>query len=150
MGVLRQVYSGNFGFGFAASSDDTPIVLKTNREDRNTILIDSKKVFPLFKKGDKMNESQLNRVFYLNTNQKYAAVCIVYVSFFKLKPVASLRSDELIGLEHATEKFGEDLFLDAFTTVILRPFILKLKRLETRQKRRFITILAEPMTLCRF
>ncbi|KAG2233262.1 hypothetical protein INT48_001711 [Thamnidium elegans] len=70
VGVLRQVYSENFGFGFENSSDDTPVVLKNNREDRNTILIDDENLFPLFKKGDKMNESQLNRVFYLNMNQE--------------------------------------------------------------------------------
>ncbi|KAG2233263.1 hypothetical protein INT48_001712 [Thamnidium elegans] len=54
------------------------------------------------------------------------------VVFFKLKPVASLNFDEPISLEHTTEKFGDQLHLNDFTAVILHPFILKLKRLETR------------------
>ncbi|KAG2235836.1 hypothetical protein INT48_003948 [Thamnidium elegans] len=107
VGVLRQVYSENFGFGFKFSREDNPIVFKSNREDTNTSLIDDEKVFPLFKKGDKMNESQLNRAFYLNMNQEDDNNSL-FLHFFKLKPVAS------------------------FTTVILRPFILKLKRLERR------------------
>ncbi|KAG2229453.1 hypothetical protein INT48_007840 [Thamnidium elegans] len=115
VGVLRQVYSENFGFGFKDSSYSPPIVLKSNREDTNTILIDDEKVFPLFKKGDKMNESRLNRVFYLNTNQEKVRF-LFSLRFFKLKPVASLRFDE------------------PFITVILPPFISKLKRLETRLK----------------
>ncbi|KAG2234213.1 hypothetical protein INT48_001932 [Thamnidium elegans] len=127
-GVLRQVYSENFGFGFENSSDDPPVVLKSNREDTNTILIDDKKVFPLFKKGDKMNESQLNQVFYLNMIQKEEYV-IPSLHFFKLKPVASLRSGEPIGLEHTTEKFGKSLY---FTTLIRRPSVLNLRQLETR------------------
>ncbi|KAG2233261.1 hypothetical protein INT48_001710 [Thamnidium elegans] len=131
VGVLRQAYSKNVGFGFEDSSDGPPVVFKSNREDTDTVLIDDEKVFPLFKNGDKMNESQLNRVFYLNKNQEepITGFCLC---FFKLKPVASLRSDELIGLEHTTEKFRDDLFLNSFITVILRCFILKLKRLETR------------------
>ncbi|KAG2233245.1 hypothetical protein INT48_001694 [Thamnidium elegans] len=70
MGVLRQVYNENFGFGFNDSRDDPHIELKNNIEGTNIILIDDEKIFPLFQKGDKMNESQLNRVFYLNTNQR--------------------------------------------------------------------------------
>ncbi|KAG2233241.1 hypothetical protein INT48_001690 [Thamnidium elegans] len=113
VGVLRQVYSENFGFGFEDASNGPPAVLKSNREDMNTVLIDDEKVFPLFKKGDKINESQLNRIFYLNMKQG-GDNSILSLLFFKLKPVASLRSDELIGLEHTTEKLGENLFLDIY------------------------------------
>ncbi|KAG2234828.1 hypothetical protein INT48_006745 [Thamnidium elegans] len=107
VGVLRQVYSENFGFGFKVPPKGPPIVLKSNREDTNAILLDDEKVFPLFKKGDKMNKSQSNRVFYLNMNQEDDNNSLS-LYFFKLKPVAN------------------------FTTVIIRPFILKLKQLETR------------------
>ncbi|KAG2233260.1 hypothetical protein INT48_001709 [Thamnidium elegans] len=165
VGILRQVYSENFGFGFEDSPDDPPVVFKSNREDTDTVLIDDEKVFPLFKNGDKMNESQLNRVFYLNKNQEeansYFCLC-----FFKLKSVASLRSDEFIGLEHTTEKFGECLFLDNLSSFEINQdmsymisivyygyssslyFEIKAVGDETDTQR--ITILAEPMTLCRF
>ncbi|KAI8047202.1 hypothetical protein BDF21DRAFT_457392 [Thamnidium elegans] len=165
VGVLRQVYSENFGFGFENSSDDTPVVLKNNREDRNTILIDDENLFPLFKKGDKMNESQLNRVFYLNTNQKYAS-SLYCLCFFKLKPVASLRSDELIGLEHATEKFGNGLFLDYISAFEINqdmPYMVsivyhgyssslyfEIKAVGDETDTWFTIMLAEPMALCRF
>ncbi|KAG2233240.1 hypothetical protein INT48_001689 [Thamnidium elegans] len=165
VGVLRQVYSENFGFGFKDSSYCPPIVLKSNREDTNTILIDDEKVFPLFKKGDKMNESQLNRVFYLNTNQEKDDT-IFCLSFFKLKPVASLRSDELIGLEHITEKFGASLYLSNINKLKYNqdtPYMIsvvyqsyssslyfEIKAVGDETKTLYTTILAEPMTLCRF
>ncbi|KAI8047277.1 hypothetical protein BDF21DRAFT_210688 [Thamnidium elegans] len=165
MGVLRQVYSENFGFGFENSLDDIPAVLKNNREDRNTILIDDKKVFPLFKKGDKMNESQLNRVFYLNMKQEHVG-SFFGLCFFKLKPVASLRFDKPISLEHTTEKFGASLYLSNINMLKNNqdiPYMIsivyhgyssslyfEIKTVGDKTKRRFITILAEPMTLCRF
>lgn len=43
VGVLRQVYSENFGFGFESSPGYTHIVLKRNREGMNTTLIDHEK-----------------------------------------------------------------------------------------------------------
>ncbi|KAG2228887.1 hypothetical protein INT48_007052 [Thamnidium elegans] len=159
VGVLRQVYSENFGFGFKNSLSDPPIALKNNIEDTNVILIDDEKVFPLFKKGDKMNESQLNRVFYLNTNQEDG-------SFFKLKSVAGLRFGEPISLEHTTEKFGENLFLDDVNDSDLdqgTPFMIsivyhgyssslyfEIKAVGDETNTLYTTILAEPMTLCRF
>ncbi|KAI8067297.1 hypothetical protein BDF21DRAFT_454688 [Thamnidium elegans] len=164
-GVLRQVYSENFGFGFENSSDDPPVVLKSNREDTNTILIDDKKVFPLFKKGDKMNESQLNQVFYLNMIQKEEYV-IPSLHFFKLKPVASLRSGEPIGLEHTTEKFGKSLYvnnINTFKTSQDAPYMISIvyhayssslcfefKAVGDEIDAVRITVMAEPMTLCRF
>ncbi|KAI8047313.1 hypothetical protein BDF21DRAFT_457357 [Thamnidium elegans] len=165
VGVLRQAYSKNVGFGFEDSSDGPPVVFKSNREDTDTVLIDDEKVFPLFKNGDKMNESQLNRVFYLNKNQEepITGFCLC---FFKLKPVASLRSDELIGLEHTTEKFRDDLFLNSVNKLKNNqdmPFMIsivyhghssllyfEIKAVGDKTDTGKTTILAEPMTLCRF
>ncbi|KAI8058903.1 hypothetical protein BDF21DRAFT_403529 [Thamnidium elegans] len=165
VGVLRQVYSENFGLGFGNSPDNTSILLKSNREDWNTILIDDEKVFLLFKKGDKINERQLNRVFYLNMKQEEVGsfFCLL---FFKLKPVANLRFGEPIGLEHTTEKFGESLYLDTVNTLKINqdtPYMIsivyhsyssslyfELKAIGDETKTQYITILAEPMTLCRF
>ncbi|KAG2235844.1 hypothetical protein INT48_003956 [Thamnidium elegans] len=164
VGVLRQVYSESFGFGFENPFSSTPVVLKSNREDPNAILIDKKKVFPLFKKEDKMNENQLNRVFYLNTDREEVRF-LLRLYFFKLKPVASLRSDELIGLEHTIEKFGEDLYLDNINKLKSTqdiPYMisiayhgyssslyLELKIVGDETSADFITVIAEPMTLCR-
>ncbi|KAI8046952.1 hypothetical protein BDF21DRAFT_434989 [Thamnidium elegans] len=112
-----------------------------------------------------MNESQLNRVFYLNTDQKYAS-SLYCLRFFKLKPVASLRSDGLIGLEHTTEDFGEKLYLDGINKLKNSqdiPYMIsivyhgyssslyfEIKAVGDETKIQFITILAEPMTLSRF
>ncbi|KAG2235812.1 hypothetical protein INT48_003924 [Thamnidium elegans] len=164
VGVLRQVYSENFGFGFNDPLGGTHIELKNNIKDPNAILIDSNKVFPLFKKGDKMNESQLNRVFYLNLDQVFSSIFRLY--FFKLKPAASLRSDELIGLEHTIEKFGEDLYLDNINKLKSTqdiPYMIsiayhgyssslyfEIKVVGDGIGIDFMTILTEAMTLCRF
>ncbi|KAI8047266.1 hypothetical protein BDF21DRAFT_434580 [Thamnidium elegans] len=112
-----------------------------------------------------MNESQLNRVFYLNADQEYGSN-MLSLRFFKLKPVASLRSDEFIGLEHATEKFGDSLFLDNINTFEINqdiPYMIsivyhgyssslyfEIKVVGCESYTEYITILAEPMTLCRF
>ncbi|KAI8067290.1 hypothetical protein BDF21DRAFT_112361 [Thamnidium elegans] len=165
VGVLRQVYSENFGFGFENSSDDPPVVLKSNREDTNTILIDDERVFPLFKRGDKINESQLNRVFYLSTDREDDHNTLS-LFFFKLKPAVSLRFSEYIGLEHITEKFGGSLYLDYINTLKGNrdiPYRISIvyhgyssflyfgiKAVGDEIVTDCITILAEPMTLCRF
>ncbi|KAI8067283.1 hypothetical protein BDF21DRAFT_454676 [Thamnidium elegans] len=165
VGVLRQVYSENFGFGFHKPSYGPQVVLRYNREDTNTILIDREKVYPLFKKGDKMNESQLNRVFYLNTDQEEVRFYF-HLYFFKLKPAANLRFDEPIGLKHTTEKFGESLSpssINSFKKNQDMPYMIsivyhgyssslyfEIKAVGDETKTQFITILAEPMTLCRF
>ncbi|KAI8067206.1 hypothetical protein BDF21DRAFT_426010 [Thamnidium elegans] len=115
--------------------------------------------------GDKINERQLNRIFYLNMNQEKDST-ILRLRFFKLRPVASLRSDELIGLEHATEKFGANLYLNDISTFKINqdiPYMIsivyhgyssslyfKIKAVGDETKPRRTTILAEPMTLCRF
>ncbi|KAG2235835.1 hypothetical protein INT48_003947 [Thamnidium elegans] len=148
VGGLRQVYSENFGFGFENSLDDPPVVLKSNREDTNTNLPDDEKVSTLFKKGDKMNERQLNRVFYLNIMQK-AKCSASSLHFFKLKPVASLRFDEPIVLEYTTEKFGESLFLSIYHGYSSSLYF-EIKAVGDETDTGNTTILAEPMTLCRF
>ncbi|KAI8067257.1 hypothetical protein BDF21DRAFT_112036 [Thamnidium elegans] len=165
VGVLRHIYNESFGFGFKDSSYNPPIVHKSNREDTNAILIDGKKVFPLFKKGDKMNESQLKRVFYLNMNQEEIN-SFFRLRFFKLKPVASLRFDEPISLEHTTEKFGFNLFLNNINTFKINQdmaymisivyygysssLYFEIKAVGDETNTLYTTILAEPMTLCRF
>ncbi|KAI8047017.1 hypothetical protein BDF21DRAFT_435363 [Thamnidium elegans] len=112
-----------------------------------------------------MNESQLNRVFYLNMEQGgYSGVLSLH--FFKVMPVASLRSYELIGLEHVTEKFEDQSPLNDINKLKCDqdiPYIIsivyhgyssslyfEIKAVGDETKRRFITILAEPMTLCQF
>ncbi|KAI8047311.1 hypothetical protein BDF21DRAFT_209923 [Thamnidium elegans] len=165
MGVLRQVYNENFGFGFNDSRDDPHIELKNNIEGTNIILIDDEKIFPLFQKGDKMNESQLNRVFYLNTNQRKGSR-MLSLNFFKLKSVASLRFDKPISLEHTTEKFGANLYLNNIKKLKNNqdiPYMIsivyhgyssslyfEIKAVGDETNTYFITILAEPMTLRRF
>jgi hypothetical protein len=69
VGVLRHVYSESFGFIFDDTDEEYPILFKANRGDTNTILINDEKVFPLFKKGDKIRETKLNQVFYLNMDE---------------------------------------------------------------------------------
>ncbi|KAI8094001.1 hypothetical protein BDF21DRAFT_86107 [Thamnidium elegans] len=165
VGVLRQVYSENFGFGFKVPPKGPPIVLKSNREDTNAILLDDEKVFPLFKKGDKMNKSQSNRVFYLNMNQEDDNNSLS-LYFFKLKPVANVRVGEPIGLKHTTEKFGVNLYLDDINKLKYNqdtPYMIsivyhgyysslyfEIKAVGDKVDIDFITTLAEPMTLCRF
>ncbi|KAI8047262.1 hypothetical protein BDF21DRAFT_434547 [Thamnidium elegans] len=112
-----------------------------------------------------MNESQLNRVFYLNMNRDEVSMTFG-LFFFKLKPVASLRSDELIGLEHATERFGANLYLNCINTFEINqdiPYMIsivyrsyssslyfEIKAVGDETEIQYITVLAESMTLCRF
>ncbi|KAI8067311.1 hypothetical protein BDF21DRAFT_426366 [Thamnidium elegans] len=112
-----------------------------------------------------MKENQLNRVFYLNMNREYDDI-FLSLRFFKLKPFASFKFGEPIGLEHTTERFGERLYLGIINKLKNNqdvPYMistvyhgyssslyLKLKAVGGKTEIPYITILAESMTLCRF
>ncbi|GAA5798352.1 hypothetical protein HPULCUR_003754 [Helicostylum pulchrum] len=70
VGVLYHVYSENYGIIFEAKSSDTPYWFKPSRSYSDSTSesdpIDEMIVFPLFKKGNKINRTQLKQEFYLS------------------------------------------------------------------------------------
>lgn len=69
-GVLHHVYGENYGFGFDTTFNKIRYNFKNNLSDSKSTRIDSKTVFPLFKKGDKISSGQANRIFYLNSEDE--------------------------------------------------------------------------------
>lgn len=69
-GVLHRVYGENYGFCFDTTFNKICYTFKNNMPDSKSTRIDSKTVFPLFKKGDKISSGQANRVFYLNSEDE--------------------------------------------------------------------------------
>lgn len=65
-GALKHVYSDNYGFGVFRIYSDIDFAYKSNRSDTEIISVSKDTVFLLFKKGDKIDDCQTNRIFYLN------------------------------------------------------------------------------------
>ncbi|KAG2234781.1 hypothetical protein INT48_000130 [Thamnidium elegans] len=88
------------------------------------------------------------------------------LNFSKFEPVAGLRFDEPVGLKHMAEIFGRSLYLDNINTPKKNqdtPYMISVAYhgyssslyfepvgVGNETKARFTTVLAEPMTLCRF
>ncbi|KAI9252245.1 hypothetical protein EDC94DRAFT_281683 [Helicostylum pulchrum] len=68
-GVLYHVHSENYGFHLSGKPDDLHLNFKNEISDAKSVSIREKTVLPLFKKGSKINNSQTNRVFYLNQSE---------------------------------------------------------------------------------
>lgn len=69
-GVLYHVYTENYGFGFKMPFNDGHLNFKNKTSDSKITSTNKETVFPLFIKGNKISKSQVNRVFYLNSEDQ--------------------------------------------------------------------------------
>lgn len=79
VGILHHVHSEDYGFGFSSGLRKFNYTYKNNKSDAETTLFDKSAVFPLFKKGDKINTIQTNQVFYVNI-ENFDKIIAVYPS----------------------------------------------------------------------
>ncbi|GAA5808421.1 hypothetical protein MFLAVUS_001812 [Mucor flavus] len=61
VGVLYHVYSENYGFGIDIKRGETHFKLKNKMSDSKFTSINDEPVFPLFKKGNRINMTQIKR-----------------------------------------------------------------------------------------
>ncbi|KAI9263540.1 hypothetical protein EDC94DRAFT_607055 [Helicostylum pulchrum] len=105
IGALYHVYSDSWGFNFNKTSAISHLTYKNKTPDAKNISADEKKVFLLFKKGDKIDDYQTSRI-YLNLKN----TCDnrgMYIVYVKLKTLDSLKPDGTIALENISEDAGE-------------------------------------------
>ncbi|GAA5798473.1 hypothetical protein HPULCUR_003877 [Helicostylum pulchrum] len=77
VGVLYHVYSENYGFGFNGQSDRIHYKFKNKISDSKITSINEETVFPLFKKGNRINNTQIKRVFYLSSEYETTVVTLL-------------------------------------------------------------------------
>ncbi|KAI9271103.1 hypothetical protein EDC94DRAFT_303382 [Helicostylum pulchrum] len=160
-GVLYHVHSENYGFGFF-SYNVKGYSFKNKISDSKSTSLDNKTVFPLFKKGSKINNSRTDRVFYLNS-ENYRDFSL-NIKLYRLKMTYTLTLDKKVLLKDTLEKMnGPNVEGKAFRRRLNIPFIISVAykgylsslSLVVRSggdgiQESNCTVLAEPMTLARF
>lgn len=71
VGTLHHVYGSRYGFGFENPFSKGWLSYKSKKTDTGTISVQGKTVFPLFKKGDVINDFATDVIFYLNPQDKH-------------------------------------------------------------------------------
>ncbi|KAI9254703.1 hypothetical protein EDC94DRAFT_618169 [Helicostylum pulchrum] len=156
VGVLYPVYSENYGFSLITYG--TNYSIKNKISDSKITSADYETVFPLFQKGNKINNSLTKRVFYLSLGKQNFSL-----KLFKLKETDTLTFDKALVKKDTFESFdGPNLEGTDFSSSQYKPLILSVffegysssLSLVARQsgsaiKAENLTLLAEPMTLAR-
>ncbi|KAI9273790.1 hypothetical protein EDC94DRAFT_689813 [Helicostylum pulchrum] len=162
-GVLHHVYSENYGFSVDTYSDIISYNIKDKISDSKIVSADNRTVFSLFRKDNKINNSQTDRVFYFSSEE---SLCFntIRIKYFKLKSTEALSSDETIHSDDTLESInGPDISRFGFKTGHYAPFLISIvyeghssslslvvKPIGSKIEKENVTSLLEPMTLARF
>ncbi|KAI9273931.1 hypothetical protein EDC94DRAFT_113854 [Helicostylum pulchrum] len=164
VGALYHVYSENYGIGFDSEFGQLPYKFKNKISDSKITSVDEKAVFPLFKKGNRINSAQIERVFYLSSTYAIGKDFLV-TRLLRLKKTDTLSLEKKI---HAKDKlenisgpscsgfdYKQGRYIPFKISILYRghsssvSFALKYIGGDIPRKE-YRTVLAEPMTLARF
>ncbi|GAA5798565.1 hypothetical protein HPULCUR_003970 [Helicostylum pulchrum] len=163
VGVLYHVYSENYGFSFDTQGGDISYKLKNKISDSKIISINNKTAFPFFKKGNRINDNQIKRVFYLSSKYETSSDYLA-IGLFRLKKTDTLSFDETVHAEDKLESIrGPACFVDNYKRGHYIPFIISIiykrhsfsislavRKVGGEVQTEYCVVLAEPMTLARF
>ncbi|KAG2230585.1 hypothetical protein INT48_006890 [Thamnidium elegans] len=161
VGALYHVHSENYGFGLILEPKNISCDFKNKIS--MTTPTDDKTIYPLLKKGDKINNSETSQVFYLNSKDKIQ-IFALHIRCFKFKKTDAFQFDQIFHAEDTTETINcsviEKVDLEPGQDV---PFIISVaykgyssslfltsKRPGSDIEKSHFNTLSEPMTLARF
>ncbi|GAA5808560.1 hypothetical protein MFLAVUS_001951 [Mucor flavus] len=160
VGVLYHAYSENYGFGFKNMDDDTSYMFKNKISDSKITSIDKETVFPLFKKGNKINSTQIKRVFCLSSN---TTLDYLKTQLFRLKKTDTLSFGKTVSAEDKLESisglscygfsYGPDHYIPFIISIFYdghsSSISLAVQNVGGDIGNTYRVVLAEPMTLTR-
>ncbi|GAA5816210.1 hypothetical protein MFLAVUS_009736 [Mucor flavus] len=166
VGTLYHVYSETYGLGIETRSGHKSYKFKNKMSDSKITSVEEKQLFALFKKEDRIDSTQIKRVFYLssNTTERF-----LRTQLFKLgdtiAPKSGVTNNRRGELEYGklgniggpfclANDFKSGLYSSFIISVLYEghssSIYLALKKAGGEIKNDRCVILADPMTLARF